>query len=82
MGRYLRATASYSDAVDGADQTASRISSNAVQAATTPADPVYDANRDGIIDSTEVLQAVADYFNNVIGPTRVLAIVALYFQNF
>ena len=38
-GRYLRATATYEDSVDGANQSASGISANAVQAATQPRTP-------------------------------------------
>ena len=39
----------------------------------------YDANEDGTISSTEVLQAVKDYFDNNINSTEVLAVVKLYF---
>ena len=77
VGRYLRATASYSDAVDGADQTASAISASAVTA--TVAVDEYDRNADGRIDSTEVLEAVADYFAGTLSQARVLQVVALYF---
>ena len=43
----------------------------------------YDANEDGMIDETEVLNAVEDYFNDVsgIGQERVLDIVELYFSS-
>ena len=76
-GRYLRATASYSDAVDGAGQTAFGTSANAVT--TVVAVDEYDRNADGRIDSTEVLEAVADYFAGRLSQARVLQVVALYF---
>ena len=43
----------------------------------------YDANEDGMIDGTEVLNAVEDYFNDVSGidSERVLDIVELYFNS-
>ena len=43
----------------------------------------YDANDDGMIDGTEVLNAVEDYFNDVSGidSERVLDIVELYFSS-
>ena len=85
-GRYLRATASYSDAVDGAGQTAFGTSANAVTTV-VPADPVYDGiipgtQPDGIIDAAEVIKAVQDYFDDIIDADKVLDIVKLYFQNF
>ena len=43
----------------------------------------YDANEDGMIDQTEVLNAVEDYFNDVSGIDfeRILDIVELYFSS-
>ena len=43
----------------------------------------YDTNEDGMIDGTEVLNAVEDYFNDVSGidSERVLGIVELYFSS-
>ena len=43
----------------------------------------YDANEDGMIDETEVLNAVEDYFNDVSGidSERILDIVELYFSS-
>ena len=43
----------------------------------------YDANEDGMIDGTEVLNAVVDYFNDVSGidSERILDIVELYFSS-
>ena len=39
----------------------------------------YDENDDGVIDSAEVLRAVADYFSGVISASEVLEVVSLYF---
>ena len=46
-------------------------------------DDSYDANDDGMIDGTEVLNAVEDYFNDVSGidSERILDIVELYFSS-
>ena len=77
VGRYLRATASYSDAVDGDGQTAFGTSANAVT--TVVAVDEYDRNADGRIDSTEVLEAVSHYFAGTLSQARVLQVVALYF---
>ena len=46
-------------------------------------DDSYDANDDGMIDGTEVLNAVEDYFNDVSGidSERILDIVELYFNS-
>ena len=46
-------------------------------------DDSYDANDDGMIDVTEVLDAVEDYFNDVSGidSERILDIVELYFSS-
>ena len=46
-------------------------------------DDSYDANDDGMIDGDEVLDAVADYFNDVSGidSERILDIVELYFSS-
>ena len=46
-------------------------------------DDSYDANDDGMIDGDEVLDAVADYFNDVSGidSDRILDIVELYFSS-
>ena len=77
VGRYLRATASYTDPVDGAGQTAFGTSANAVT--TVVAVDEYDRNADGRIDSTEVLEAVSHYFAGTLSQARVLQVVALYF---
>ena len=39
----------------------------------------YDVDESGVIESDEVLQAVADYFAGTINQTQVLEVVALYF---
>ena len=44
-------------------------------------DDSYDANDDGGIDVDEVIKAVNDYFNDVIGVDRVIAIVNRYFES-
>ena len=60
VGRYLRATATYEDSVDGVNQTASGISANAVQAATQPVHR-YDRNANGSIEREEVIAAINDF---------------------
>ncbi len=77
-GNYLRASVTYDDD-SGSDNTAGPV-------ATTDSVAIdsYDANRDGTIDSGEVITAVADYFRGVanggITVDRVLEVVALYFR--
>ena len=39
----------------------------------------YDANEDGVLDSDEVIQAVADYFAGTIDAPTVLGVVEDYF---
>ena len=41
----------------------------------------YDANRDEVIDSDEVLQAVGDYFRGIITGAEALEVVRMYFAN-
>ena len=41
----------------------------------------YDDDRDGAISATEVLMAVADYFNDRLSAQHVLQVVALYFAS-
>ena len=46
-------------------------------------DPVvngYDVNTNGMIDKGEILQAVADYFNDEIGKETILELIRLYFD--
>ena len=45
-----------------------------------PALNPYDTDDSGVIESTEVLQAVKDYFDDDIDATQVLAVVKLYFD--
>ena len=45
-----------------------------------PALSPYDVDDSGVIESTEVLQAVKDYFDGDIDATQVLAVVKLYFD--
>ena len=73
-GNYLRATLTYTDN-SGAGQTATAATTRQV-----PIDAVYDRDYDGTINGTEVLDAVADYFNRLIDGDRVLDVVALYFD--
>ena len=46
-----------------------------------PALSPYDVDDSGVIESTEVLQAVKDYFDGDIDATQVLAVVKLYFDS-
>ncbi len=73
-GMYLQATVTYTD--DDGDNIARGVTGNSV------AIDSYDADADGTINGTEVLNAVRDYFNDVIDGPRVLAVVRLYFRNF
>ena len=41
----------------------------------------YDADNDGTIESTEVLQAVKDYFAGSLDETGVLDVVKRYFED-
>ena len=40
----------------------------------------YDANTNEMIDSSEILQSVADYFNDEIGKETILELIRLYFD--
>ena len=72
-GNYLRATVTYTDD-SGANQTAGpTATANRVRIDS------YDANADGVIDGSEVLQAVRDYFDDDIDGPTVLRVVRLYF---
>ena len=44
-------------------------------------DTSYDADESGVIDGTEVLNAVRDYFDDLITGSEVLDVVRLYFEN-
>lgn len=73
-GNYLRASVTYNDD-SGTGQTAGPSAPTGRVAIDS-----YDANSDGTIDGTEVLEAVADYFQRRIDGNRVLDVVALYFD--
>ena len=57
VGRYLRATVTYTDA-QGPGQSASEATANAVDAATTTPIHKYDSNRDGSIQRDEVIAVI------------------------
>ena len=74
-GYFLRARVTYDDD-SGTGQTAGPVSTTGRVAINS-----YDADANGVINSTEVLAAVADYFTPNSGVTvqEVLAVVELYF---
>ncbi len=78
VGRYLRATATYTDS-DGPNQTASGISASAVQAA-TQAVHRYDRNANGRIEREEVIAAINDFLFGGGTTTRaeVIEVINLY----
>ena len=39
----------------------------------------YDKNKDGVIDRDEVIQAIGDYFNDIITRDQVIEVITLYF---
>ena len=63
VGRYLRATATYEDSVDGVNQTSRGITANAVQAAAQQAHR-YDLDSNGSIEREEVIEAINDFLFN------------------
>ena len=75
VDQYLRATATYTDAVQGAGQEASAVTDSAVLISS------YDADADGVIDPPEILQAVRDYFDDELSSQRILRLVRLYFRS-
>ena len=81
VGMFLRATASYSDR-EGSGKDASAESTHGVGSAQTTGSvigDIYDVDEDGEIGSSEVVQAVKDYFARSISPTEVVEVVKLYF---
>ena len=79
-GNYLRATASYTDA-EGPNKSAAAVSANAVTATPTTGSVVgdmYDANEDGVIQKSEAIQAVFDYFDRVINKADAIEVIMLY----
>ena len=72
-GNYLRASVTYRDD-SGAGQTAGpTATANRVRIDS------YDDDSNGVINGTEVLNAVRDYFAGNLTPARVLDVVRLYF---
>ena len=77
-GKHLRVTVNYDDAA-GDGQTEMQTSANPVSA--TPAAGDYDANNNGTIERDEVIQAIRDYFADVIDRDEVIAVIRLYFSS-
>ena len=76
-GIFLRATASYDDAV-GTGKSAQAATSSGVAQMELLSE--YDANRNGSIERSEAIRAVSDYFNGEISKDDVLAVLVLYFS--
>ena len=76
-GIFLRATASYDDAV-GTGKSAQAATSSGVAQMELLSE--YDDNRNGSIERSEAIQAVSDYFNGEISKDDVLAVLVLYFS--
>ena len=76
FGYYLRASASYTDAV-GPGKTAS-ATTGSVAARELVAR--YDANGDGSIDRTEALGALKDYFDDNLSLAEMVSIIQEYFS--
>ena len=76
-GAFLRATASYDDAV-GTGKSAQAATSSGVAQMELLSE--YDANRDGSIERSEAIRAVSDYFGGQISKDDVLAVLVLYFS--
>ena len=77
-GAFLRATASYDDAV-GTGKSAQAATSAGVAQMALLRD--YDANRNGRIERSEAVQAVSDYFNGQISKADVVDVLGLYFSS-
>ena len=77
-GKFLRATVRYSDA-EGSGKREMAVTANALEMMRA-AGP-YDADNSGTIDSTEVLQAVIDYFAGNLDSIGVLDVVTRYFED-
>ena len=76
-GAFLRATASYDDAV-GTGKSAQVATSSGVAQMELLSE--YDANRNGSIERSEAIRAVSDYFDGEISKDDVLAVLVLYFS--
>ena len=48
--------------------------------ALTPEVVAYDGNNDGIIQKTEAVRAVADYFTGIITKSEAIAVISAYFS--
>ena len=84
-GMYLMVTASYTDA-EGPNKSAEAVSANAVTATpTTGTGSVvgdrYDANGDGVIQKSEAIAAVFDYFDRKIDKPDAIEVIMLYIAN-
>ena len=78
VGRYLQATASYTDA-QGPDQSASAATANAVNAATTTPINRFDSNRDGSIQRSEVIGAIQAFlFGKTATRAEVIKVIHLH----
>ncbi len=76
VGMYLRATASYTDAVgSGKRARAETTASVAVEELIER----YDTNGDGMISRAEALEALKDYFNDEVDLTDMVRIIQEYF---
>ena len=76
-GIFLRATASYDDAV-GTGKSAQAATSSGVAQMELLSE--YDANRNESIERSEAIRAVSDYFDGEISKDDVLAVLVLYFS--
>ena len=78
VGRYLQATASYTDA-QGPGQSASAATANAVNAATTTPINRFDSNRDGSIQRDEVIGAIRAFlFDKTATRAEVIEVIRLH----
>ena len=80
-GYYLQATASYTDG-HGSGKNAMMMSDNTVVDAVDPLVARYDANRNGTIEKSEVIQAINDYLfgegEEAISKAEVIELINLY----
>ncbi len=78
LGSYLRATASYTDAV-GSGKSAEGVTTSTVAAQALIGR--YDANGNGSIERSEALEAVKDYFADELSLTDVVTIIQEFFDS-
>ena len=76
VGRYLRASASYDDVL-GTGKSASKELTSSVQANLLSR---YDTDTSGKIERSEAIQAVRDYFSQLITRIQTLEVIRLYFS--